>query len=125
MDRSTVDRIEFKLAAVKGTEHRVRIDQAIDCVENHWDVTCPVGQKQAATVLAEATRRLFVAVGEHTSDVDNEMDMLADDSFESLRTLYLELSLASAVHSATLRAVATDCESKIPTQAAADEAESK
>lgn len=27
------------------------VDQAIDCVRSDWNVTCPVGQKQAALAL--------------------------------------------------------------------------
>lgn len=41
---------------MKTTKERqisMKIEQALDCVRNHWDATCPVGQRQAANVLAE------------------------------------------------------------------------
>jgi len=36
------------------------VEQAIDCVNNQWDTTCPVGHKQAANVLVAEILRLRV-----------------------------------------------------------------
>jgi hypothetical protein len=41
--------------------------EAIECVEKYWDTTCPVGQKQAATVLAESCKMFLKTMNDSLS----------------------------------------------------------
>ena len=55
------------------------VDQAIDCVRSEWNVTCPVGQKQAALALMNEVVWLRLQFAAIQGIVNNGVEDMVDD----------------------------------------------
>ena len=63
------------------------INDAEDCVESGWNVTCPVGQKQAADALLREIRRLRHVILDRLTQEAQELGMYdADEASETRET---------------------------------------